>query len=389
MMPLPLPDITAANLLLEQLISQPPVAGPCPIDRPLVLYGAGKMGHLAADLLRRLDLPVEYAVDRSPPPNRLLANRIPVMKPEEVPPEHRSTHRIAVCVVFSPYEPIRASLTEMGWLHITPFYDIAEAYVDRVPMGNGWFCGPLDPEETEKVRLVLSRWDDDYSRAAHLQFLAWRMHRKEWVFNDAPITIDDRFFITPILRLLSSEECFLDCGAYHGTVTEDFLKHVKAKCRGIIAIEPDKVNSAALRQSLSKLRLDDGTVKILQCALGKSTALLPFQEGMQLASRLDRRGTQEVEVRTLDEINPHATFVKLHLEGGELDALHGGMTWLRNCRPILTVTVYHHRDGIFKIPEYLMNHLPEYRFLLRNHAWCGTGVVLYGVPEERFKKHHQ
>jgi FkbM family methyltransferase len=293
---------------------------------------------------------------------------------------------IAVCVVFSPYEPIRTTLAEMGWLHITPFYDIAEAYVDRLPMGNGWFSGALDTDETEMVRHILSRWDDDYSRAAHLQFLAWRMHRQEWTFSGAPVTIGDRFFIEPLLSLLDNEEFFLDAGAYHGTVTEEFIKFTNGRCRGIIAIEPDASNAAILRESLSKTSLfNDCNVKILQCALGEASGLLPFKEGLQLASRLDRSGTQCVEVCTLDEIVPPATFAKLHLEGGELEALRGGANWLGSCRPILMVTIYHNRDGIWKIPIFLMDNLPGYRFLLRLHAWCGTGAVLYGVPEERFQ----
>ncbi len=386
MVALPLPDTAAASRLLDQLVLQSPESGPCPIDRPLVLYGAGKMGHLAADLLRRLDFPVEYAVDRSPPPNRLLDNRIPVIKPEEVPREHRSTHRIAVCVVFSPFDPIRAALEEMGWLHITPFYDIAEAYIERVPMGNGWFSGPLDPVETEEMRLILSRWGDDYSRAAHMQFLAWRMHRQEWSFSEAPVTIDNRFFIEPVRHLLGKEEFFLDAGAYRGTVTKEFLKITGGECTGVLAIEPDSDNVHKLRKELLQPPLSSiKKVKVLQCALGEVPGSHPFQGKLELASRLDGFGSQTVEVCTLDEINPPATFAKLHLEGGEMGALLGGIHWLRNHRPLLTVTLYHNRDGLWKIPEFLMENLHGYRFLLRVHAWCGTGVVLYGIPEERYR----
>jgi hypothetical protein len=83
-------------------------------------------------------------------------------------------------------------------------------------------------------------------------------------------------------------------------------------------------------------------------------------------------------------MNVPATLVKLHLEGNEFEALRGGIAWLRCHRPILAVTVYHHRDGIYNVPKLLLDHLEGYRLLLRNHAWCGTGVVLYGIPRERF-----
>lgn len=41
-----------------------------------------------------------------------------------------------------------------------------------------------------------------------------------------------------------------------------------------------------------------------------------------------------------------ASFIKLHLEGGELDALKGGQQSLTRRRPIVVATVYHNDDGI-------------------------------------------
>jgi hypothetical protein len=30
-----------------------------------------------------------------------------------------------------------------------------------------------------------------------------------------------------------------------------------------------------------------------------------------------------------------------------------------------------------------MQTLSGYRFLFRNHSWCGTGAVIYAIPQER------
>ena len=73
----------------------------------------------------------------------------------------------------------------------------------------------------------------------------------------------------------------------------------------------------------------------------------------------------------------------MHLEGGELDALKGGWSTLREHRPILAATVYHNDDGIWKTPLWMMENLEDYRFLFRIHSWCGTGAVLYAIPAER------
>ena len=381
---LPVPVIGEAQLLLEKLVARPPQCGPCRVNRQLVLYGAGNMGRLAADLLQRLQIPVEYAVDRSPPADRMLAGRIPVIKPDEVPREHLATHLIGVCVVFAPYGQIHWELANMGWRHIVPFYDIAETYVDRVPMGNGWFSGPLEAGEKARIDQVLSCWDDDHSRAAHLQFLAWRLHREEWYFPDAPVTIDNRFFIPPVLNSLRPDEFFVDAGAYRGTVIRRFIHETNGKFRGIAAIEPDRENVSHLRSLVAQSV--NSAITLHECALGRSEGTAPFRHGLDMGSRLDSKASENVHVFRLDDLYLPLSFIKLHVEGGEYDALLGGLRSLRDNRPLLAVTVYHSRDGLWKIPHLLMSELENYAFYFRLHAWCGTGGVMYGIPRERSAK---
>jgi hypothetical protein len=66
-----------------------------------------------------------------------------------------------------------------------------------------------------------------------------------------------------------------------------------------------------------------------------------------------------------------------------LAALKGARETLVNRRPLVTVTVYHNADGLFKTARWLMQNLNDYRFLFRIHAWCGTGAVIYAIPNER------
>jgi hypothetical protein len=91
----------------------------------------------------------------------------------------------------------------------------------------------------------------------------------------------------------------------------------------------------------------------------------------------------QVTVRSLDALGLAPTFVKLHLEGAELAALKGARETLLACRPMIAATVYHNDDGIWKTALWLMETLPGYRFLFRIHSWCGTGAVIYAIPQER------
>lgn len=380
-----LPDRRVARRLFQRLAERPPAVEPCRTDKPLVLYGAGNLGALAADMLGRLALPVAYAMDRAPSGDRLLAGRIPVLEPRQPSPEERGGHTVAVCVVNAPYRPIRDALAEMGWGHICPVYDLLEAYADRMPIKNGWFAGPLSERDVAGIEAVLARWEDDRSRAAHLQFLAWRLHRREWCFADAPVRIGDRYFIGPIREALRPDECFLDGGAHRGAVIERWLETAGGAFRAALAVEPDRENARCLRERIARLPAGVARrIRVMECALAARGGSQPFRHGFDLASRLEPGAADSVAAHRLDDLDFPVSFGKIHLEGGERAALEGGMETLRRFRPLLAVTLYHDRDGLWRTAALLMELLPDYRFLLRLHAWCGTGVVLYAIPAERW-----
>lgn len=124
------------------------------------------------------------------------------------------------------------------------------------------------------------------------------------------------------------------------------------------------------------------TIGISDSALGTHHHAGMFHAGYGYASQLGANGRESVKVIPLDTY-VRATFVKLHLEGGELDALKGGRQMLQKNRPIIAATVYHNDDGIWRTALWLLKTLPDYRLLFRLHSWCGTGAVIYAIPNER------
>lgn len=192
-----LPTVVRARELLQQLISFRSQVSHQPVDKPLILYGSGKLGRMAGELFKRLGIPIAYAMDCACCEGDRLLDDILVIRPDAADPIDRKTCLIAVCIVTAPYEPIRDELLAMGWRHIFPVYDVLDAYRDRLPLNNGWFAGALKDEDINQIDEVLASWSDAWSRAAHLQFLAWRLHRMEWRFDGAPVRADDRYFIEP------------------------------------------------------------------------------------------------------------------------------------------------------------------------------------------------
>jgi len=374
-------------MLFHNLASQAALYAARKVDKPLILYGAGDLGKMAKAFFETLGIPFLYVVDANPDryAGSAIWNGISVLKPADVPQEHRETCLLAICIVTHSYTSISDPLKQQGWRDIVPFYDISEAYTDRHPLGNGWFTGELKDVDIEGIEYVLEHWGDNISRAHHLQFMAWHSLRKEERYDDAPVTTDNRFFIPEVVSSFHEKEVFLDGGAHHGEVSLRFMDIVRHKFAKLHAIEPDKENVRVLRNRLyHKDVLSSQKIEIIECALGDRSGEAPFLQGFNYASRFSPLARKTVTVRTLDDMDIPATVVKFHLEGSELEALHGSMVVLNKYRPIVATTTYHNRNGLWQTPAFLMKGLTDYVFLLRLHSWMGTGCVLYAIPCERY-----
>ena len=330
--------------------------------KPLYLYGRGNLGRVASDFFKTLDRAPDFTFDRKFTLDAALGSARGVY--------------VIVAVITSPYAPIERSLAAQGFDDISPFYDFAHTFRGRHPLAeNGWYADPFSDVEESRIAEVWHRWEDPISRAHHLQFIAWRRIREEWIFADAPVSNDDRYFIPEVRAALHDHEVFLDAGACHGEVSKRFVQVVGGAFDRIVTVEPDSRNVSAISFARQKA---------FHCALGSGRYVGYFRDGFGYASRLgDASNGRPCKVETIDGLTIPATFIKLHLEGGELDALRGAIHTLRTHRPVLAVTVYHSADGIWRTPEWLMANLPDYRFLFRNHCWCGAGAVVYAIPNER------
>jgi FkbM family methyltransferase len=370
--------------LFAELATVPCRFAPALPDQPLALYGAGNLGRLARAFLNAVGHDFTIAIDRNA---RELANDpewsgLRLVCPADVSRSAKSRVCLAVSIAAAPYVPLERSLFDLGFEHIVPFYDLAESFRHLHPLSNGWFAAPLTAQHRENTAEVLSRWDDDTSRAHHLQFLAWRRLREEWTFAGAPVSNCRRYFIPEITSVLHRKETLLDAGAHHGSVTHAFIAQTQGKFRRIIALEPDSWNRARLKDALRSW-LPSAAFSILNCALAEAEREATFHDGLGYASQLSDTGEVRVSARPLDALDVAPTFIKLHLEGGELAALMGARQTMLSHRPLVAATVYHNADGIWRTPLWLMETLPDYRFLFRVHSWCGTGAVVYAIPNER------
>ncbi|KHK89410.1 FkbM family methyltransferase [Novosphingobium malaysiense] len=380
------PGRSEARALLAELRDSACRAAPQPPRFPITLYGGGDMGRMARDYFASLGHEIGLVVDRNAETLRKdpFWRGVQIAHPDDVPSHVKQDAPLILCVATAPFKPLESELATDGWAEIVPFYDVAESQRDRHPLSNGWFADPLSDTDFARTAEVLEGWDDDLSRAHHLQFLAWRMLREEWTFEGAPVTRSDRFFIPEVSASADALDEFVDGGAHHGQVTRKFAALRDNAFRQIVAIEPDPDNMAAIEAMRAAMAPDVAErIALVSAALGAENDTRPFHRGLGYASQFSTTGQDTLRSETLDSLDLAPDFIKLHLEGAERDALRGAQETIRRHRPILAVTTYHNADGIWRTPAWLMETLEDYRFLMRLHSWCGTGAVVYALPKEQ------
>jgi FkbM family methyltransferase len=383
-MTLLLPDADNALALLENIFSHAPASIP-PVENHaggVILYGAGNLGRLAFDFLQHVGVPVKFALDRAASPETYLAPGLTVYPPHAAP--QHETDLILVTTVSTPFTTIKRDLTRLGFKRILPFYDYAQHHAARHPLNNGWFAGPLSAEDQSGMEAVLMSLVEPQSRAAYLQFLAWRILREDWIFDAAPVTPDDRYFIKPVTDSLTNCEDYIDVGAYDGRVFMRLLEITRNQFASALLIEPDAENLQMLNATLEDLPVEARLkITISPLAIADAKGRIPFSHGFKMTSRVCDNASQLADCIRLDELDASVSFLKLHIEGGEYNALRGGMNMLHRHRPIIASTIYHSRDGLWKTISLLNKSLEEYEIAVRLHSWCGTGFVMYWLPQEK------
>ncbi len=381
-----LPNSPSAREAFAELLSYPSAEGPRSLEGPFALYGAGKLGMMAMTFFERVQLKPALVIDADADRLRASATwrRWPMQDPLQVPMRLKRSLPLVVSIATTCFTELAAGLKAQGWRDVIPIYDVTEAYRTRYPLGNGWFMGELDGAGRMAVEQVLAAWSDDVSRAHHLQFMAWHRLRQDWLFEGAPVDMAHRYFIPEVSSVLGDREVFVDAGAHTGETAKTFRETVGNRFAEIVMFEPDSRNAAVIEAGLEQL---PGAIRqrhrLLRLALSQTGGRQPFFPQLGYGSQLSSLGMDTVDAMALDDMELAPTYIKLHLEGHELDALRGAETSLQRHRPIVSVTTYHSDAGLWRLPVWLMGRLPDYRYYLRLHSWCGTGAVMYCVPTER------
>lgn len=175
---------------------------------------------------------------------------------------------------------------------------------------------------------------------------------------------------------LNDNEVFVDGGCYDFGTSERLLSRCTAK--KIYAFEPDINNLKKVNESIERKNLKN--VEVIPAGMWDSNTKLHFSAQGSIMSRVDEKGTDEIEVVAIDQVvSGRVTFIKMDIEGSELKALRGAENVIKAYKPKMAICIYHKPEDIFDIPAYIQSIVPEYKFCIRHYALNASETVLYAV----------
>ena len=64
---------------------------------------------------------------------------------------------------------------------------------------------------------------------------------------------------------------------------------------------------------------------------------------------------------------PRVDYIKLDIEGAELDMLHGAAKTITRCKPKMAVSAYHKPEDLWTLAAYIKSLRPDYEFEFRHY----------------------
>jgi FkbM family methyltransferase len=357
-----------------------------PFKTSLVLFGAGGLGKKTLAGLRRIGIePLAFA-DNNPTLWGKDINGLPVLSLEDASRKFGKSAAFVVTIWKGEATDTMAErqkqLTDLSCEKVIPFSYLYWKY-GSVFLPHYAFDMPHKVfEQYEEVRKVFSLWSDDASRREYVAQLKWRMFMD---FDGLPAPVTHEIYFPDDLTSFLPNEEFIDCGAYDGDTIRSLLKVIDAFSGNIIAFEPDPENFRKLEEYASSLKGHTKEIlKVYPFAIGAQKSRVRFEASGTESSSVGS-GDIEVDCVALDEIlaDQRPTYIKMDIEGSELQALAGAQNIIKRNLPVLAICSYHSQAHLWKIPALINSYSDQYRFFLRPHLLEVWDLVCYAIPANR------
>lgn len=181
----------------------------------------------------------------------------------------------------------------------------------------------------------------------------------------------------------SADEVFVDAGCFNFESSQQFIDRCP-DYKKIYAIEPDP---ECYNNCLDNIRsIGAESVELVnKGAWSCEETLSFFCTENHACSSINSGGEISIETIIIDKMvgDDSVSFIKMDIEGAELEALRGAEKTIIKNKPKLAICIYHKPEDVLDIPLYLSEIVPEYKFYIRHYSYAFAETVLYAIIDKQ------
>ena len=223
---------------------------------------------------------------------------------------------------------------------------------------------------------VYERLADEQSRKVFANTLNYKLSGKiSYLFDCETQRQEDlRQLIRP-----DAEEIYMDLGAYNGDTIKELGELTDWRWCKVLAVEPDRRNCRKLRLLAEELTERGLAVEVFESGIWNDEGELSFSDSGGRQSTFMGACKKVVPVTTIDAVaaGRAISYIKMDVEGAEVQALAGGVRTITQYKPKLFVAAYHYDVDLFRLPQLIWQLVPDYKVYLRKHPYVPAWELNY------------
>jgi len=346
--------------------------------RPIVLYGVGFYGAIIYKSFIDSGIPVECFCDTY---KRGVDSEtgLSIISPDELERGYGHANIVLSVANVNTQVQVYNQILSLGFGKEQVFtFDVPYRFFQKLCMETAKLSLDEMKSHYQGYEWTYNLFDDDNSKQIVLDSI------NGYLFNDTMHYLPEEKQYFPKEMPLTGSEIFVDGGLYFGDTAEDFIHECSGRFRHIYGFEIDPANFQKVKPDL----LAHPNIHLMQKGLWSNSTEVRATLGLAAGSKVGGDGLDVVSLISLDEVfadlpqGEYPTFIKMDVEGAELEALVGAERIIRAVRPKLAISAYHKPEDIYELPRTIQRFNADYHLMLKHHSPYRWDTVLYAWQKE-------